>query len=532
MLPSLIEKTSNSLKNSFEFKLAKLRRKNIENILLEDAENVSVIENIADYVASYRNEKSFYNLEKMNSVYDKIMRAFKIAMLPFFPASISFATYNNALMKKTYSGLKYQALDKENNVFCDYFVKKIKEHKIDEYDLIYLTCPNEAQIMPSMTFAKVLKEFSKAPIVIGGNIISRIDKELANWKEFFEEFFDFAIIGCGEESVVKLADYMLNGQGSLKSVKGLLYKVENRLIKNKPDFKYDINKSAMITLDGIDLGKYYTPDIIMPLQTSKGCYWGKCTFCGLHCPPKKYTVKTPQKAVDEIEFLNKNYGIKYFEFVDEAIHPKYLSKLADEIIKRNLDIKYVCCARMEEKHYTKDLCEKLYKSGLKLVQFGFESANQEIYKTLNKGIRFEGRLECIKQCAETGIFTYLYAIIGFPKETKEQAPQTIKIIDEHKDIIDFLFIHKFWLDKQAPASKKYKQIGIKEICYNKNDRFAQKSEFIVEDENYTKNVNDLHKLYVDRTKLYKNCFFAPDEYTFFYVLHYGRDKAKEMLCSS
>lgn len=77
-------------------------------------------------------------------------------------------------------------------------------------------------------------------------------------------------------------------------------------------------------LDGLSLEQYFTPDIIMPIQSSKGCYWGKCLFCGLHYPPKKYTVKNPKKVVDEIEFLNKEYNIKIFEFVDEALHPAYL----------------------------------------------------------------------------------------------------------------------------------------------------------------------------------------------------------------
>ncbi len=517
--------------SSFELKNLVLKKEHIEKIVLNDEENLSIINNIAEYIETYKNKTSFYNLEKMNFAYKEIAKAFQLAMLPYFPATLFFHAYKNPIFLTTYSGLKYQAEDRENNIFYEFYEKKIAEYKINEYDLVYISCPNETQILPSMTFAKILKEKSDTKIAIGGNIISRVVDELQKMPKLFEEFFDYILCGLGEDSVVKLADYLINKKGNLKSIKGLLYQSKNKVVMNKPDFKYNINKSADMSLDGFSLNRYYTPDIIMPIQSSKGCYWGKCTFCGLHCPPKKYTVKNAKQMVDEIEFLHKEHGIKYFEFIDEAIHPKYLARLADEIIKRNLDIKYVCCARMEPKYYTKELCEKMFKSGLRLVQFGYESAVKRVYDTLNKGIKFEGRLDCIKECAKAGIFTYLYAIVGYPNEAKEEALQTISIIDKHPDIIDFLFIHEFWLDKKSPAYKNYKKIGISEIINNKTNILAQKSDFVVNHDEYENNLNSVYKTYFQKTQLYKNNFFSPDEYIFLYILHYGREKSKELLCT-
>ncbi len=538
MLPSLtldvMGKTSKDKdfsENSFELRNLILKKEHIEKIVSNDEENISLINNIAEYVEAYKNKESFYNLEKMNFAYKEIAKAFKLAMSPYFPASLFFHVYKNPIYTTLYSGLKYQADDKENNVFYEFYKKKIDEYKINDYDLIYISCPNETQILPSMTFSKVLKETSTSKVVIGGNIVSRVANEWQKMPKLFEEFFDYILCGLGEESVVKLADYLINKKGSLKSIKGLLYQSKNKVVMNKPDFKYNINKSATVSLEGISLNRYYTPDIIMPIQSSKGCYWGKCTFCGLHCPPKKYTVKNAKLMVDEIEFLHKEHGVEYFEFVDEAIHPKYLAKLADEIIKRNIDIKYVCCARMESKYYTKELCEKMYKSGLRLVQFGYESAVKRVYDTLNKGIKFEGRLDCLKECANAGIFTYLYAIVGYPNETKEEALQTISVIDKYSDIIDFLFVHKFWLDRKSPAYRNYKKIGIKEIIKNKINILAQKSDFVADLEEYENVFNSVYNTYCSKTQLYKNTFFSPDEYIFLYILHYGRDKAKELLCT-
>ena len=514
----------------FNLKLSILRKENMEATFGSEEENISLIENVANYVNAYRNKDTFYDLTKMQDVREKMTKIFSLLMLRYYPSILDFKYYLNPYYKGIYPSLRKQAIDEEENIFCNFYKEKIKEYKIDEYDLIYISSPNVMQIMPAMTFAKILRETSSAPIVVGGNCISRVAKELQKMPKLFEEFFDYIIWGLGEESVVKLADLLLNKKGSLKSVKGLMYKSGEKVIMNNPDLKYNINKSAIMSLDGFDLSKYYTPDIIMPIQSSKGCYWGKCTFCGYHCPKKKYTVKSTKKTVDEIEFLHKEYGVNYFEFIDEAIHPKYLSKLADEILNRNLNIKYVCCARMETKYYTKEFCEKLFKSGLRIVEFGYESADKDLYNRLNKGVKFENRIECLKQCTESGIFTYVYAIIAYPGETIEQATKTANIDLEYPDYFDFLCLHKFQLDKNSPIFKNHKKFGITEVTNNDSYPFAQAFDFKVKNENFEQEMNEIFTSYIKRTKLCGNKFFHPDEHIFLYVLHYGRDKAKEILC--
>ena len=77
------------------------------------------------------------------------------------------------------------------------------------------------------------------------------------------------------------------------------------------------------------------------IMISKGCYWGKCTFCALGPKYGKYSIKTPEKAVADIKKLKEKYNLKsWFQFQDDAIHPNYLDKLADEMNKENLNISY------------------------------------------------------------------------------------------------------------------------------------------------------------------------------------------------
>ena len=292
---------------SYPFVLKKtlLKKYYIENFLKNDAENIDIINNISDIVDGYKNKDVFYDFDKSKNLLKKAENAFKIAMLPFAPSFLLFHMYKNPLYKVNYSALKQQAFDEEDNIFYKFFKEKIAEHKINEYDLILVSIPNETMLMPAMTLMHQVKANSNAKIAIGGNIITRIDNELKNISDAFNCFYNYVMIGTGEASVVKLAKYIESNSLNtleLKKISGLIY-LENGKIKwNKPDLEYNINKSHNLSLNGIDLTKYYTPDIIMPIQMTKGCYWGKCKFCGLHYPPKKYSIKNVVKIVDEIEF--------------------------------------------------------------------------------------------------------------------------------------------------------------------------------------------------------------------------------------
>ena len=91
-----------------------------------------------------------------------------------------------------------------------------------------------------------------------------------------------------------------------------------------------LDEMGIVSLDGYDFSKYFAPEIILPFQSSRGCYWGKCSFCDQDFG-QNFNVKNVEKLTDEFIELKEKYGIKYFEFIDESVSPAYLSELADKI---------------------------------------------------------------------------------------------------------------------------------------------------------------------------------------------------------
>ncbi|PVX27126.1 MAG: hypothetical protein CW716_03900, partial [Candidatus Bathyarchaeum sp.] len=58
--------------------------------------------------------------------------------------------------------------------------------------------------------------------------------------------------------------------------------------------------------------------IIFPVMTSRGCtFW--CDFCSaVRMFGRRYRMRSPQKVVDELEFLYKKYGQDQYTFYDDA----------------------------------------------------------------------------------------------------------------------------------------------------------------------------------------------------------------------
>lgn len=507
-------------KLSYSQRLDILRKKFLKEYLPSKNDFDFISSNILDDILAYKNRDKFYDLKTISGHLDNISKALNIAMLPYMPAVLKFHMYKNYLFDETYDDIKFQVNDVENNIFYKFYKQKILEHNIDQYDLICISLPNYTQFLPALTLCKVLREETNAKLVIGGNIINRLDKQLIKLPEIFDDFIDFALIGCGENSLVDLA-FSLRDNKNYSRIKGLIYKHNTSIKYNTSDVDYDISHSAMPSLKGLNLNSYFTPDIIFPIQATKGCYWGKCVFCGLHYPKKKYSEKTISQLVDEIEYLNKTYNISHFEFVDEALKPEYLSLFADEIINRKLDIKYYICSRIE-KNFSFNLCKKLKMSGLQLVQFGYETQTKRIFKKINKGIDYEGRLELIKNFADNDIWTYLYSIIGYPTETENEALNTVNLKKNYPDIIDSMFVHNFWLDKKAPIYKKYLLYGI--LRADDKKPFSQVvSDFISLDIMSKSQVDNILNINKENNKQLNFSFFSPDEYFFLYVSKWGKN---------
>jgi radical SAM superfamily enzyme YgiQ (UPF0313 family) len=87
------------------------------------------------------------------------------------------------------------------------------------------------------------------------------------------------IVHEGETPLLNLIKH-LNNEFDIRDVPNLIYKEGPEIIVNNLSSNgEDINSLPTPCSDGFPLDKYLSPELVIPVLSSRGCYWNRCTFC-------------------------------------------------------------------------------------------------------------------------------------------------------------------------------------------------------------------------------------------------------------
>lgn len=279
-------------------------------------------------------------------------------------------------------------------------------------------------------------------IVFGGPQVSLFWKAFINSK-IFTPYFDVIVKEQGESAILSLCNYWINGIGSLENIPNIIFKDGILSYKVNP-IGANIEMDHVAIPDFRDMPLELYSYAKLPYMMTRGCYWGRCAFCGYRGSHNKHLTSSKEKIINDIKTLKERHNIRIYHLMDDAIAPSYLLDVANEIIKTELDITYAAFLRTE-RAFTKEVCDVLCKSGLKAVLFGLESANQRVLDTMDKHMDLSTMVEVLSNFKNAGISNYLSCIIGFPTETKSEAYDTIRFLEERKDLYYKAYITPFRL---------------------------------------------------------------------------------------
>lgn len=300
--------------------------------------------------------------------------------------------------------------------------------------------------------------------VVGGGIISS-DPETAIEAL---EFADYGVIGEGEITMCELAQALENGD-DLSKVDGIIYKDGTGYKKTEP--RKDIENIDTLPwpdYSGFEIEKYLevpsagfagiSKSRLICMLGSRSCPYN-CTFC-CHTTGKKYRRRSLDDFFAELDHLVSRYKIEYISMADEMFAPDIeRTKEFCERIKK-YDISWYADFRIDK--VRPELLSVLKDSGLEVMFFGLESADNRILKSMRKGITVEQIEKGLKLVYESGITSYGCFIFGDIAETVETAQNTIKWWREHMDYC----IH-LTLVKPFPGSYIYQYACEKGIIKDK-----------------------------------------------------------------
>jgi hypothetical protein len=266
-------------------------------------------------------------------------------------------------------------------------------------------------------FARRLKERWQGLIVVGGPDVSTFKDEYLRGSPDID-------VGFLKEAESTFLDFLAGKEPA--EIDGIVYRTpEGEVRTNEPN--YDKKLSVFRPdFEGFDLDKFLLPTL--PLSTSRGCAFAKCTFCNHYKTYSGYYSNDAVKTVDNIEALVKRHGTRFFHFVDDMLEVEVGTQIAEEIIRRGLDVNIITYARFEPGFRDGTILARWQEAGIRVIEWGLESASQKVLKMMIKGVSIKQVQNILDVSTRNGIVNKLMLFHNYPGETVDDLKQTVDFL--------------------------------------------------------------------------------------------------------
>lgn len=392
--------------------------------------------------------------EKRERARSTLMKAY-LTSYKGFEAETSYASLVDTL-RRTAEG--------RDDPFQGYYEGRLIPWILEETpDLVGLSIAYPTQMVHGFRIASLIKRANpRVHLCMGGPTITKLMDHLTHRDEVLSAA-DSVILHHGEGSLVRLVEAIGDGD-SREGIPNVAFKRGDRWQGNPVSFSpIDMNTLPTPSFEGFPLGLYLSKRFTLPLITSRGCYWNRCTFCTYRELYKgAFQQRDAALVVGDMAKLSREYGCSHFRLMDDACSPAFLRSLARRIIRSGLRMTWSCFARFEEA-FTADLCRLLAEGGCRRLMFGLESYNQRVLDLMNKGIRAEEVGRIVERCHEAGIETRLMCMVGFPTETRGEALETMRFLMEYRGKYTSFAVQPFNLEGGTEIDCHPERFGITKV---------------------------------------------------------------------
>jgi len=164
------------------------------------------------------------------------------------------------------------------------------------------------------------------------------------------------------------------------------------------------------------------------INASRGCPYSCFYYCVYPLQQgRKLRLKSPDKLILEMKYLNKELKVKNFLFRDPvfSIDKNHTIEICEKIIHENLNVNIGIETHLKNIDFT--LADKLKKAGVKLIYVGIESADIDVRKDSHRtSENNDEQLKKVSYLEKIGIKVKAMYIIGMPSDTKEKFMSTLE----------------------------------------------------------------------------------------------------------
>jgi anaerobic magnesium-protoporphyrin IX monomethyl ester cyclase len=426
----------------------------------------AVTRGVDDAKSILRHEPSFFDLAQYGDAVHTIDRALAIVSAAHFPLQMDFSDYRTPFGLLSMEELVAAAEEGQNPFF--FYTRDILVPRLVAADigLVGISTAFPGQLLPAYAMAFLLRRFlpPQVHLTVGGPGATQMLIRLKG-DRLAQALgpFDSAVVFEGEHTLLDLVN-TLESRAPLENVGNLITRRDGAAgYRAKPSME-DLRKLPAPDFSDFPLSAYFSPRTTLPYDPTRGCYWGKCTFChyGLaEVGTASYRERLVPTMVDHLRALSEAYGTKHFYLSQDSVAPKTLVKFAEGVVESGLDIRWGTDLKAE-KYLTQERADLLKKAGAVACAVGVESASNRVLKLIDKGPPVSVITDAMTRLDQAGIAAEAMLFTDFPTENFDEASETLNWVETERDRIATYIVGVFGLTHGSLVAKRPADFGIAE----------------------------------------------------------------------
>ncbi len=248
-------------------------------------------------------------------------------------------------------------------------------------------------------------------------------------------YIDFAFCGEGESGIPHLLNLLSQGYADnmeFSKIDGLYWKgkgsgqasyAQIEELDSLPFPAWDLMRPD--TYPEAPHGAFIKQFPVAPLIISRGCPF-ECTFCA--GASHRHRKRSIGNVMEEIEFLNKKYGIKELLIEDENFisDRRLLQEFCDSLLQTNKGYTWSCPSGVRLSCVNLEDLRLMEKAGCHSISVGIEFGSQRIHDLTKKRLTLDVIREKVGLLTKTNIRITGFFLLAIPGETLAEMKETVK----------------------------------------------------------------------------------------------------------
>ena len=309
-------------------------------------------------------------------------------------------------------------------------IEDVKEIIKSQHPDIIFFSTSTCTIYKDLLVAKVAKEVSPSIVTIAiGTHAMALPEETFQESEYLD-----ILIYSSEWEQVSLN--IIKNLSNLEKAKGIYFRKSTGeiiktnvqpLIENLDDLGFPSHDKLEKEIYRDPITKRFPKTMVMG---QKACI-NNCSFC---CQPAFFGAPRIRKRsvthfIEELKWVQE-LGFREAMFNDATLTADmdWATELFEEMIRKKIDLTWNCSTRATSINPNPDIVKLMKKAGCHTIMIGLESANETVLKNIRKNVTPEEVSIAADLIRKAGMDVVVFAVIGFPGETKESILETISFL--------------------------------------------------------------------------------------------------------